>query len=285
MSAGRFTPASGCGERDRTSLVSRGEATQPTPDPLTPDTRHLTPDRHPDYLRRALFGIARAPETLAIQDLAHGVALAREAGASARAVRLALAAAGREAHFIAAARRGADRRPMTGLTGACRWCGSARPHDRRGCCGRELLRRRRADPASADADRERRRETMTRLNADPAFAAASAERSREHMRRLHAEPAFAAANAERSRERMTRLNAEPEFRERSRAAARRRRTSDHDLILDLWSAGRTSGEIAPLVNAAFAPEYVRTVVSRARRNGDPRAVGRRRRGRPAAGSE
>ena len=259
--------------RRRVPLASRAEAAaaslapdtrHPAPAPLTPDTRHLTPDRHPDYLRRALFGLARAPETLAIQDLAHGVALAREAGASARAVRLALAASGREAHFIAAARRGADRRPMTGLTGACRWCGSARPHDRRGCCGRELLRRRRADPASADADRERSRETMTRLNADPAFAA---------------------ANAERSRERMTRLNAEPEFRERCRAAARRRRTSDHDLILDLWAAGRTSVEIAPLVNAAFAPEYVRVVVARARRNGDPRAVAHRRRGRPIAGSE
>jgi hypothetical protein len=27
---------------------------------LTPDTRHLIPDRHPDYRRRALFGLARS---------------------------------------------------------------------------------------------------------------------------------------------------------------------------------------------------------------------------------
>jgi hypothetical protein len=241
--------------------------------PVSPAARARTPD----YRRRALFGLARAPRALAIQDLAHGVALAREAGASARAVRLALAAAGLGEHFIAAARRG---RPLV-----CRWCGSARPHDRRGCCGREHMRRLNADPAFAAASAERSRETMRRLNADPAFAAANAERSRERMRRLHAEPAFAAANAERSRERMTRQNAEPEFRERSRAAARRRRTSDHDLILDLWAAGRTSVEIAPLVNAAFAPEYVSVVVARARRNGDPRAVAHRRRGRPIAGSE
>ena len=92
--------------------ATAGRDRHPPPAPLTPDTRHLTPDRHPDYRRRALFGLARAPRALAIQDLAHGVALAREAGASARAVRLALAAAGLGTHFVAAATGRVSRRSM-----------------------------------------------------------------------------------------------------------------------------------------------------------------------------
>jgi len=57
------------------------------------------------------------------------------------------------------------------------------------------------------------------------------------------------------------------------------RRIDHDRVLDLWALGHGSVEIARMMSLK-GPETARTIIGRARRRGDPRALSRG--ARPAA---
>ena len=59
------------------------------------------------------------------------------------------------------------------------------------------------------------------------------------------------------------------------------RRIDHDRVLDLWALGHGSVGIARIMSLK-GPETARTIIGRARRRGDPRALSRG--ARPAAAS-
>ena len=52
---------------------------------------------------------------------------------------------------------------------------------------------------------------------------------------------------------------------------------DHDKVVEMWAGGMTGNAIGDLLS--IRPNYARTIVQRAREQGDPRAV-KRRPGRP-----